>query len=93
MPRKRAGFLFWLRSTTGTRTDAAKIGGVILQIVRDWEMKFNDQCPDGLIDRNPPGQPARLSDTHRAAFAAMIESGPTTAIHGVVDWRLVDLCQ
>ena len=23
----------------------------------------------------------------------MIESGPTTATHGVVRWRLVDLCQ
>jgi transposase len=77
----------------GTRTEAAKIGGVTLQIVRDWVMKFNGQGPDGLIDRKPPGQPARLSDTHRAALAAMIESGPTTAIHGVVRWRLVDLCQ
>jgi len=25
--------------------------------------------------------------------AALIESGPTPAIHGVVRWRLVDLCQ
>jgi transposase len=77
----------------GTRTEAAKIGGVTLQIVRDWVMKFNGQGPDGLIDRKPPGQPARLSDTHRAALATVIESGPTTATHGVVRWRLVDLCQ
>ncbi len=77
----------------GTRTDAAKIGGVTLQIVRDWVMKFNNHGSDGLIDRKPPGQPARLNDTHRAALAAMIKNGPTTAIHGVVRWRLVDLCQ
>jgi len=76
-----------------TRTEAAKIGDVTLQIVRDWVMKFNADGPDGLIDRKSPGQPSRLNDTHRAALAAMIESGPIPAIHGVVRWRVVDLCQ
>jgi transposase len=75
------------------RTEAAKIGGVTLQIVRDWVMKFNAEGAEGLIDRKPPGQPARLSDRHRAAVAAAIESGPLPAIHGVVRWRLIDLCQ
>ena len=75
------------------RTEAARIGGVTLQIVRDWVVKFNAQGPDGLIDRKAPGQPSRLNDAHRAALAAMIESGPIPAIHGVVRWRLVDLCQ
>ena len=55
---------------------AAKIGGVTLQIVRDWVLKFNAHGPDGLIDRKPPGQAPRLNDTHRAALAAIIESGP-----------------
>jgi len=59
-----------------TRTEAAKIGGVTLQIVRDWVLKFNALGPDGLIDRKPPGQAPRLNDTHRAALAAIIESGP-----------------
>jgi transposase len=76
-----------------TRTEAAKIGGVTLQIVRDWVLKFNAHGPDGLIDRKPPGQPSRLNDTHRAALAAIIESGPIPAIHGVVRWRIIDLCQ
>jgi transposase len=76
-----------------SRTEAARIGGVTLQIVRDWVMKFNAHGPDGLIDRKAPGQPSRLNDTHRAALAAVIESGPTPAIHGVVRWRIVDLCQ
>jgi transposase len=75
------------------RTEAAKIGGVTLQIVRDWVMKFNALGPAGLIDRKAPGQAPRLKDGHRAALAAMIESGPTPAIHGVVRWRIVDLCQ
>jgi hypothetical protein len=34
-----------------------------------------------------------LNDTHRAALAATLESGPIPAVHGVVRWRLVDLCQ
>jgi transposase len=76
-----------------TRTEAARIGGVTLQIVRDWVVKFNAAGPDGLVDRKAPGQPSRLSDTHRAALAAMIENGPIPAVHGVVRWRIVDLCQ
>ena len=76
-----------------TRTEAAKIGGVTLQIVRDWVVKFNAHGPDGLIDRKAPGQPSRLNDAHRAALAEIIESGPMPAIHGVVRWRMIDLCQ
>src|SRR5215218_2169945 len=76
-----------------TRTQAAAMGGVTLQIVRDWVMKFNAHGPDGLVDRKAPGQPSRLNDTHRAALATMIESGPIPAVHGVVRWRLIDLCQ
>ncbi len=76
-----------------TRTEAARIGGVTLQIIRDWVLKFNALGPDGLIDRKAPGQSPRLNDAHRAALAAMIESGPIPAIHGVVRWRIIDLCQ
>jgi transposase len=76
-----------------TRTEAGRIGGVTLQIVRDWVVKFNAGGPDGLVDRKAPGQPSRLNDTHRAALAAMIENGPIPAVHGVVRWRIMNLCQ
>src|SRR3712207_8374408 len=76
-----------------TRTEAAKIGGVTLQIVRDWVLKFNARGVDGLIDRKAPGRPPRLGDAHRAALAATLESGRIPAVHGVGRWRLVDLCQ
>jgi transposase len=76
-----------------TRTEAAKIGGVTLQIVRDWVVKFNTDGPQGLLDRKAPGQPPRLNAEHRVALAAIIESGPIPAVHGVVRWRIVDLCQ
>jgi transposase len=31
-----------------TRTEAAKIGGVGLQIIRDWVLRFNARGPAGL---------------------------------------------
>jgi transposase len=77
----------------GSRSDAARIGDVGLQIIRDRVLRFNEAGPDGLIDRKAPGPEPRLNDDHRAALAAAIESGPIPAIHGVVRWRLVDLCQ
>src|SRR5450432_3985968 len=58
-----------------SRTDAAKLAGVTLQIVRDWVVKFNAQGPEGLVDRKAPGRSPRLSDEHRKALAATIESG------------------
>ena len=76
-----------------SRTEAAAIGGVTLQIVRDWVLKFNADGADGLIDRKAPGPEPKLMAEHRAALAAIIHSGPTPAIHGVVRWRLIDLFQ
>src|SRR5258707_2986632 len=76
-----------------TRTEAAKIGGVGLQIIRDWVLRFNARGPDGLLDGKSTGQPSKLNDTQRQAIARMIESGPIRAVHGVVRWRLIDLAQ
>ena len=76
-----------------TRTEAARIGGVTLQIIRDWVMRFNARGAAGLLDGKSPGQPSRLNDVQRQAIVRMIESGPIPAIHGVVRWRLIDLAQ
>ena len=76
-----------------SRTEAAEIGGVTLQIVRDWVIKFNAHGPDSLIDGKAPGKPSRLNDAQRAALVAVVERGPIPAIDGVVRWRLIDLCQ
>ena len=77
----------------GSRTEAAEVGGVTLQVVRDWVLRFNEQGPEGLIDRKAPGQPSRLNDAHRAALVAMVENGAIPAVHEVVRWRIIDLCQ
>jgi transposase len=39
----------------GARSDAARIGGVGLQIVRDWVLRFNAEGPDGLLNGKAPG--------------------------------------
>ena len=77
----------------GTRSEAARLGDVTLQIVRDWVLRFNAEGPEGLIDRKPPGPTPRLTEAHRRALAAQIDQGPTPAIHGVARWRLCDLGQ
>ena len=76
-----------------TRTEGAAVGGVTVQIVRDWVVKLNALGPEGLIDRRGGGTPPILTDEHRWALAMAIEDGPIPAIHGVVRWRVVDLCQ
>src|SRR3977135_2892224 len=75
------------------RTEAAKIGGVGLQIIRDWVLRFNARGADGLLNGKSPGQPSKLNDMQREAIVRMIESGPIPAVHGVVRWRLIDLAQ
>ena len=74
-----------------SRTEAAQSGGVRLQIVRDWVLRFNARGPDGLLTGRAPGASPRLKDQHRKALQAIIDQGPIPAIHGVVRWRLVDL--
>src|ERR1700733_6669113 len=54
----------------GSRSDAARIGDVGLQIIRDWVLRFNAAGPDGLVDRKAPGPEPRLNEDHRAAPAA-----------------------
>ena len=77
----------------GSRGNAARIGGVGLQIVRDWVVRFNARGPDALIDGKAPGQRPKLNDAQRQALVAIVESGPIPEVHGVVRWRLADLAQ
>src|SRR5262245_38385901 len=43
-----------------TRTEAAKIGGVGLQIIRDWVLRFNARGPNALVNGKSPGHPSKL---------------------------------
>lgn len=75
----------------GSRSDAARIGGVTLQIIRDWVTRFNARGPDGLVNGKAPGNRPKLNATQRQALAEVVEQGPIPAIHGVVRWRRKDL--
>ena len=77
----------------GSRSQAARHGGVGLQVIRDWVFRFNRNGPDGLIDGKAPGKPRLLSDAQRAALVRTVEAGPIPAVDGVVRWRLIDLTQ
>jgi transposase len=74
-----------------SRTDAARIGGMDRQTLRDWVHRFNERGPDGLKDSWSKGNPPRLSAAQQAELARLVETGPDRAVHGVVRWRRVDL--
>src|SRR6266498_778472 len=75
----------------GCGAEAAKIGGMDRQTLRDWVIRFNRQGPDGLFNIPSPGVPPKLDATHRAFLARIVEEGPIPAVHGVVRWRACDL--
>ena len=77
----------------GSRTDAALVGDVGPQTIRDWVLRFNAKGPAGLIDGKAPGPKSKLDDAHRQALEAKIEVGPIPAVDGVVRWRLIDLAK
>ena len=74
-----------------SRAEAAKIGGMDRQTLRDWVIRFNERGADGLINIPSPGVPPKLDASHRAFLARIVEEGPVPAIHGVVRWRACDL--
>jgi transposase len=74
-----------------SREDAAKIGGMDRQTLRDWVIRFNERGPEGLINIPSPGVPPKLDAEHKAFLARLVEEGPTPAVHGVVRWRACDL--
>ena len=74
-----------------SRSEAARIGGMDRQTLRDWVHGFNERGPDGLTDSWSKGHPSRLSAAQQAELAQLVETGPDRAVHGVVRWRRVDL--
>jgi len=52
-----------------SREDAAKIGGMDRQTLRDWVIRYNEQGPQGLVNIPSPGVPPKLGKKHRAFLA------------------------
>jgi transposase len=74
-----------------SRADAARIGGMDRQTLRDWVHRFNAAGPDGLLDNWSKGPTPRLSAVQKAELAVLVETGPDREVDGVVRWRRVDL--
>ena len=74
-----------------SRTEAARIGGMDRQTLRDWVHRFNERGPEGLEDNWSKGNPPRLSAEQQTELAQIVETGPDRAVHGVVRWRRIDL--
>lgn len=73
------------------RGEAAQIGGMDRQTLRDWVHRFNQEGPDGLLDHKAKGGVPRLSPEQRAELAGLVEKGPDRKVDGVVRWRRIDL--
>ena len=53
----------------GSLSEAAKVGGLTLQIMRDWVKRFNEGGPDSLVTRKAPGRAFILNDEQRSRLA------------------------
>ena len=74
-----------------SRGDAARVGGMDRQTLRDWVHRFNEEGPDGLLNRPPPGRQGWLSADQMRELAEIVETGPDPEKDGVVRWRRIDL--
>lgn len=72
------------------RTDAARIGGMDRQTLRDRVVRFNNQGSNGLRDIHAGGVEPRLSAKRLTELAAIDEAGPDRAKDGLARWRRVD---
>jgi transposase len=73
------------------RFDAARVGGMDRQTLRDWVHRFNTDGPDGLRDGKAKGASPKLTPTQLAELADIVERGPDPLVDGVEYWRRIDL--
>ena len=72
-------------------SEAAKVGGMDRQTVRDWVHRFNEQGPDGLTNKEGAGRPRLITDEQMQELARIVEAGPDPQIDGVVRWRQIEI--
>jgi transposase len=74
-----------------SRAEAARIGGMDRQTLRDWVHAVNARGLDGLINRKAPGRKPKLGAEQKEEVREIVERGPDPEVDGVVRWRCVDL--
>ena len=75
-----------------SRLEAAKIGGMDRQTLRDWVHRFNEHDLDGLKDRHGGGIPRALNEEQTTWIMTKVAEGPVPEKDGLVRWRVLDLC-
>ena len=65
------------------RIEAAKVGGMDRQTLRDWVHRFNEQGPDGLTNKEGAGRPRLITDEQMQELARIVEAGPG---HRLMAW-------
>jgi len=74
-----------------SRAEAARMGGMDRQTLRDWVYRFNAEGPDGLHDRWGHGPEPKLSTAQRQELATLVGAGPDVERGALVRWRCSDL--
>ena len=73
------------------RTQAAAVGLMDRQTLRDWVIRFNAQGPEGLINKKASGRPSKLTAEQRRELAEIVKEGPADYVPGLIRWRCIDL--
>ena len=73
------------------RAQAAEIGLMDRQTLRDWVHRFNAHGPQGLIDHKPSGRESCLTSEQKQELKQFVEEGPSNHVPGLVRWRRIDL--
>jgi transposase len=74
-----------------SRADAARIGGMDRQTLRDWVHRYNAHGVEGLRDAPREGRPPALSAEQMQELETLVLAGPDLKRDGVVRWRCSDL--
>ena len=73
------------------RGEAARIGGMDRQRLRDGSMPSMPLARTGSSTAKPPGTKPKLNEERMVELARIVEAGPNIETDGVVRWRCVDL--
>ena len=74
-----------------SREEAAHIGAMDRQTLRDWVHRFNTNGPAGLINGKAPGPRPKLSPEQKQELKRIVGTPPDPIKDGIVRWRCVDL--
>ena len=66
------------------RAEAAAIGLMDRQTLRDWVVRFNAEGAEGLIDKTSPGRPPKLTPAQKQELRQVVEDGPEEHVSHLV---------